>query len=202
MSSVDVMGQGLPVASAPARHRGVLLRQVRSEWRLVFRRKRNAAILVFLALIPVFIGIAVKVSTPRSGGDGPPFIFQVSGNGLFLVFTALAVALPVFLPLAVAIVGGDAVAGEASTGTLRYLLTVPVGRSRLLAVKAIGVLSYVAAAVAIIGLVGLVTGAILFGIHPVVLLSGDTVSVGNGLLRAVGGRETPSRYTEWTRLAH
>lgn len=186
MSSVDVMGQGLSVASAPTRHRGVLLRQVRSEWRLVFRRKRNAAILVFLALIPVFIGIAVKVSTPRSGGDGPPFIFQVSGNGLFLVFTALAVALPVFLPLAVAIVGGDAVAGEASTGTLRYLLTVPVGRSRLLAVKAIGVLSYVAAAVAIIGLVGLVTGAILFGIHPVVLLSGDTVSVGNGLLRAVG----------------
>ena len=135
MSSVDVMGQGLSVASAPTRHRGVLLRQVRSEWRLVFRRKRNAAILVFLALIPVFIGIAVKVSTPRSGGDGPPFIFQVSGNGLFLVFTALAVALPVFLPLAVAIVGGDAVAGEASTGTLRYLLTVPAvsdfGMSRL-----------------------------------------------------------------------
>jgi len=43
--------------------------------------------------------------------------------------------IPLFLPMAVAVVAGDAVSGEANTGTLRYLLTVPVGRTRLLAVK-------------------------------------------------------------------
>src|SRR5436190_4778454 len=184
MSSVDPVVHAQP-SEMPATVRGVLRRQVRSELRLVFRRRRNAAILFFLAFIPVFIGIAVKVSTPKSG-DGPPFIFQVSGNGLFLVFTALAVGLPVFLPLAVAIVAGDAVSGEAGTGTLRYLLTVPVARSRLLLVKAAGALAYVAAAVAVIGTVGLITAGVLFGIHPITLLSGDTVPTIDGMLRALG----------------
>jgi ABC-2 type transport system permease protein len=181
MASVEA-----PVAAqAVSRSGPVFTRQVRSELRLVFRRRRNAILLSLLSLIPIFIGIAVKVSTPKSG-DGPPFIFQVSGNGLFLVFTALAVGLPVFLPLAVAIVSGDSIAGEASSGTLRYLLTVPVARTRLLAVKATGVVAYAAAAVLTIALVGLITGGILFGLHHVVLLSGDTVSLGNGLLRALG----------------
>jgi ABC-2 type transport system permease protein len=164
---------------------GLLRRQLRSEFRLVFRRRRNAIVLGLLCVIPILIGVAVKVSTPK-GGDGPPFIFQVSDNGLFLMFTSLAVALPVFLPLAVSIVSGDAIAGEASSGTLRYLLTVPIARTRLLAVKAAGVFAYAAAAVVIVALVALVTGAILFGIRDVTLLSGDTVSIGSGLLRALG----------------
>ena len=43
--------------------------------------------------------------------------------------------LPLFLPLAVAVIAGDTIAGEANVGTLRYLLATPVQRSRLLAVK-------------------------------------------------------------------
>jgi ABC-2 type transport system permease protein len=182
MASVDVAAV---TPAMPARAHGVLARQLRSEFRLVFRRRRNAIVLALLSVLPIFIGIAVKVSTPRSG-DGPPFIFQVSDNGLFLVFTSLAVGLPVFLPLAVAIVSGDAISGEANSGTLRYLLTVPVARTRLLAIKAIGVLAYAGVAVVVIALVGLVTGAILFGLHNVTLLSGDTVSLGSGLIRALG----------------
>lgn len=170
-------------APLPARRvRGALGRQVASELLIVFRRRRNAILLVLLALVPVLVGVAVKVSTPRPG-QGPPFIGQVSGNGLFLTFTALTVCLPVFLPLAVAIVSGDAVSGEANAGTLRYLLTVPVGRGRLLVVKAIGVLTYVGAAVLVVALSGLVTGGVLFGLHRVTLLSGDTVPLTDGLGR-------------------
>lgn len=168
---------------SPAVYRGVLARQISSELRLVFGRRRNLAMLVLLTAIPIFIGIAVKVSAPK-GGDGPPFISQITGNGLFLAFTALAVCLPVFLPLAVAVVAGDAVAGEAGTGTLRYLLSIPVSRARLLAVKGVGVLAYLAAGVLIVAVVGMVTGLILFGSHGVTLLSGDTVSLGDGLIRA------------------
>lgn len=162
---------------------GIGLRQVRSEVSLVFGRRRNLAMLALLTAIPIFIGIAVKVSQPQ-GGDGPPFVSQLTGNGLFLAFTALAVCLPVFLPLAVAVIAGDAVAGEAGSGTLRYLLTVPVSRQRVLAVKAVGVLVFLAVAVLLVTVVGIVTGVILFGLHGVTLLSGDTVSVGNGLARA------------------
>jgi ABC-2 type transport system permease protein len=178
MSSADVLDR--PVA----RHRGVWRRQLGSELGLVFRRRRNVALLLLLSLVPLLIGIAVHVSAPE-GGEGPPFLGLVAGNGLFLVFTALSVCLPVLLPLGVAIVAGDAVAGEASAGTLRYLLTVPVPRARLLLVKAAGIVAYCAAAVLAVALVGLAAGAVLFGLHDMTLLSGDTVSLGNGLLRAL-----------------
>ena len=65
-----------------------------------------------------------SISRPRAG-DGPQFIGRVTGNGLFLVFTALTVSLPFFLPLIIGVVAGDSIAGEAGLGTLRYLLTVP-----------------------------------------------------------------------------
>ncbi len=159
-------------------------RQLQSELRLVFGRRRNLAMLVLLAAIPIFIGIAVKVSTPPPG-EGPPFVSQLTGNGLFLAFTALAICLPVFLPLAVAVVAGDAVAGEAGAGTLRYLLSIPVSRGRLLVVKTLGVLAYLVAAILLVTACGVLTGAALFGTHGVTLLSGDTVSVGNGLARAI-----------------
>lgn len=167
----------------PRPRRGSLRRLLVSEIGMVFRRRRNLALLALLAAAPVAIGIAVKVSAPHPGGDGPQFLGQVSSNGLFLVFTALTVTLPLLLPLLVGVVAGDAVAGEAGSGTLRYLLTVPVPRPRLLAAKAVGVVVYAAAAVAAVGVAGVVAGGLLFGLHPMTLLSGDTISLGLGLVR-------------------
>ena len=167
--------------------RGAGMRLLRSELRLVFGRRRNQVLLVALGMVPVVVGLAVRLSSdgPESG-EGPPFLSQVSSNGLFLVFTSLVVCLPLFLPLAVGIVSGDAVAGEASTGTLRYLLTVPVSRARLLLVKGAGAMAFAAAAVLSVSLVGLLVGALLFGLGNVTLLSGDTVGLAEGLMRALG----------------
>ena len=164
--------------------RGNFGRFLRSELALVFRRRRNQALLVVLAGPPVLIGVAVKISAPPPGA-GPDFLGQVTGNGLFLVYTALTVCLPLFLPLAVGVVAGDSVAGEANIGTLRYLLTLPVGRGRLLLIKALAVIAYSTTAILVVAVSGLITGAALFGIHPMTLLSGDTVSVASGLLRTV-----------------
>jgi len=186
MSSAEQVAE-LPSAMRRGPRRsvpGAFWRLYRSELRLVLGRRRNLALLVVLAAVPALIGTAVKISTPK-GGDGPEFLGQVTGNGLFLVFTALTVSLPLFLPLVIGVVSGDAIAGEAGSGTLRYLLTVPVTRGRLLAVKSLGVASYTALAVATVTVVGLLVGAALFGLHDVTLLSGDTVALGNGLLRTL-----------------
>ncbi|MEP7053745.1 MAG: ABC transporter permease [Actinomycetota bacterium] len=182
--SVDIAAP-VTIPTPAVRYRGVLARQLRAEFLIVFRRKRNIAMLVVLALVPILIGTAVYISAPRPG-EGPPLVSQIAGNGLFLAFAALTICLPVFLPLAVSVVAGDAVAGEASTGTLRYLLTVPVSRTRLFVIKSAGVLAYVAAAILLIVAVGAILGAVLFGIHGVTLLSGDTVSIGNGSARTAG----------------
>jgi ABC-2 type transport system permease protein len=170
---------------APKRYRGAFLRLYRGEMRLMLTRRRNWILLAVLAVVPIFIGIAVKVSNP-GGGDGPQFIGRITGNGLFLVFTALTVAIPFFLPLVIGVISGDSIAGEAGQGTLRYLLTVPVPRGRLLAVKTVAVATFTGLAVSLVAVIGLITGALLFGVHSLVLLSGDTVGVGNALLRTLG----------------
>jgi ABC-2 type transport system permease protein len=183
MSSADTVITSVRSNLAPQfRYRGAFRRLYLGEMRLLLRRRRNIGLLLVLAIVPLFIGVAVKISTPR-GGDGPQFIGQISGNGLFLVFTALTVSLPLFLPLVVGVVSGDSIAGEAGLGTLRYLLTVPVTRGRLLTVKTLGVASFTAIAVLVVTLVGLAAGGALFGLHSMTLLSGDTVSLGDGLLR-------------------
>jgi len=183
MSSVELR----PTTGArlgPVRQGGAFLRLYREEVVLILRRRRNQALLLVLAVVPLMIGIAVRLSTPR-GGDGPQFLGQITGNGLFLVFTALTVALPLFLPLVIGVVAGDSIAGEAGLGTLRYLLTLPVTRTRCLVSKTLAVASFTAIAVFTVAVVGLVTGAVLFGLRSVTLLSGDTVSLAGGLLRTL-----------------
>jgi ABC-2 type transport system permease protein len=156
-----------------------------SELATLFRRRRTIALLAALAAIPVLIAIAVRVTEGRREAGGPAFIGSITQNGLFVAFTALIVSIPAFLPLTVGVVAGDTIAGEASLGTLRYLLTAPIGRLRLLVVKFIGALAFVAAAVLTLVVFGVLIGAILFPIGPVTLLSGTTVGFWGFLGRAL-----------------
>lgn len=163
---------------------GALARLVGAELRLVLGRRRNQVLIGGLGLVPVLLGTVLFATEGSSlGSQGPGFIAQVTQNGLFLVVASLFMCLPFLLPLTVAIASGDAISGEAATGTLRYLLIVPVRRTSVLFAKAVGALTFVAVAVAVIALSGLVTGAIFFGLHDVVLLTGTTVPLSNGLLR-------------------
>ncbi|OJV58311.1 MAG: ABC transporter permease [Cellulomonas sp. 73-145] len=171
----------------PSPQRGATGRLVRSELRLVFGRRRNQVLLAGLAMVPLLIGLMIWLTQDTSTrGEGPGFIGRVSQNGLFLVVAALFLCLPFLLPLTVGIASGDSLAGEANAGTLRYLLVVPVARARLLAVKALGALAFVAAAVLAIAVVGLIVGAALFGVHDIALISGGSVPIGNSVLRVAG----------------
>ncbi len=161
-------------------------RLLRSELRLIFRRWRNLALLGVLAVLPIVLGIGLRVSTPHGGGGGGPgaaFFAQLAGNGVFLSFLALTILLTLVLPLAMAVVAGDSIAGEAGAGTLRYLLTVPAGRVRLLTVKYAAVVIFGLAACLLVAAVSLIMGVILFPVGPVTLLSGTTVPLAEGLLR-------------------
>jgi ABC-2 type transport system permease protein len=160
------------------------LRLFRSELRLVLRRRRNIALVAVLCCFPILIGLAVRLSAP-SNGDGPPFLSQVTDNGLFLVFTSLTVLLPFFLPLAVAVASGEAIAGEANIGTLRNLLVVPVSRTRLLLVKYAGSVVFAMLCTFAVAVVGVLVGLALFPHGAVTLLSGTTVSYGDALWRGL-----------------
>ena len=155
-----------------------------SELAIIFGRRRNLAGLAVLAAVPIIIAIAVKVST--ADGDaagGPRFIAAITENGLFVAFAALTLQLPLFLPLAVATISGDSVAGEANIGTLRYLLTIPAGRTRLLIIKYLAIVIFTCAAVLLIAVVGTLMGLALFGGGDVTLLSGTRIGFAAGLWR-------------------
>ncbi|MYW29574.1 ABC transporter permease [Streptomyces sp. SID2119] len=166
---------------------------LRSEITTTLRRHRTYALLAVLAAVPVLIGIAVRIETGGGGsgsgggpdgGGGPAFLTQVTNNGLFLVFAALAATLPVFLPMAVGVVAGDAIAGEASGGTLRYLLVAPAGRTRLLLAKYASVLTFCLVATFVVAASALAAGALLFPVGEVTTISGTRISFGEGLVRA------------------
>jgi ABC-2 type transport system permease protein len=190
MSTSSARLDAVPASSATAtpagaRTRPVIGRFLRSELALVFLRRRNLVLLAVLALIPVLIGTVIELSSSPSPGEGPQFLDRVTGNGLFLSLAALVAMLPLFLPLAVSVVAGDSVAGEANLGTLRSLLVAPVRRGRLLALKYIAVLAFCLAAVLVVAVAGAVTGLALFPVGRVTLLSGSTVPLAEALLRTL-----------------
>ncbi|MFF8882588.1 ABC transporter permease [Streptomyces flaveolus] len=168
---------------------------LRSELLITFRRWRTLALLGVLAAVPVLVGIAVKIETGDGssfggggrggGGEGPAFISQISNNGLFLVFTALAATLPFFLPMAIGVIAGDAVAGEASAGTLRYLLVAPAGRTRLLLTKYATVIAFCLAATLVVAVSALAVGALLFPLGDLTTISGTRITYAEGLGRAL-----------------
>ena len=84
-------------------------------------------------------------------------------NGALFPAAALGIVLPLFLPVAVAVIAGDSIAGEAPAGTLRYLLVRPVGRTRLLVAKLVAVLVFLLLAVLVVAATAYVLGTRLFG---------------------------------------
>ncbi len=188
MSTADIIAPSAgPLETRPPAPARAWLRLQRSELGLVFRRRRNLVLLAVVAAVPAVIGIALRLAgAPRGGdGEGPPFFSQITGNGLFLSFAALTVLLTLVLPLVVGVVAGDSVAGEAGYGTLRYLLTVPAGRTRLLIVKYVGIIAFALSATAVVTVAAVITGLALFPVGPMTLLSGTTVPLADGLLRLI-----------------
>lgn len=178
-------GGSAPVADASRPRGSGTLRLLGNELATQFRRWRTWAMLAALALIPILIGVAIRLVGGSSPGRGPAFLDQITNNGLFVGLAAMTVAIPLFLPLTVSVASGDAIAGEASHGTLRYLLIAPAGRARLLVVKYVSAAVFCVAATMTVVVVGTLVGLVLFPVGPVTLLTGAQVSVAEGLLRLV-----------------
>ncbi|MDJ0348220.1 ABC transporter permease [Cryobacterium sp. PH29-G1] len=184
MSSSEVVPPA--TATADSSRRGAGWDLLGSEISVLFRRRRTWAMLVAIALIPILLAVAVRLSSSTlAPGQGPPFLDRVAQNGLFVSFTAMVVAIPLFLPLTIGVVAGDTIAGEAGLGTLRYLLVAPAGRVRLLLVKYTGAALFCLVATLTLTVSGALIGAALFPVGPVTLLSGDTISVTESLLRSL-----------------
>ncbi|MGI8451604.1 MAG: ABC transporter permease [Streptosporangiaceae bacterium] len=157
------------------------------------RRPRTWVSLVLLCGLPVLVAVFVAVThLAPPPGQGPALLSAVLSSGSLYPAAALAIVLPIFLPVAVAVVAGDSIAGEAGSGTLRYLLARPVGRTRLLAAKLVALIVYTLSAVILIAVTAYFTGIALFGSHPVAATPGGLTTSNIAATSLSGSGLTPA----------
>ncbi|CAN5295955.1 ABC transporter permease [soil metagenome] len=137
---------------------------IRVELMKMVRTPRTWVTIAMLNALPIIVAILLAVTDigPRPG-TGPAFLSAVLTDGRLYPLAALAIVLPLFLPIAVAVVAGDSIAGEAQAGTLRYLLIRPVGRTQLLLAKLVSVIAFVLLTVVIVATTGYVMGRLFLG---------------------------------------
>ena len=128
------------------------------------RRLRTWVSIGLLCALPLIVAIFIAVThLAPPPGQGSAFLSAVLNDGQLYPAAALALVLPVFLPVAVAVMAGDSIAGEASAGTLRYLLARPVGRTRLLFAKLVTVIAFTLLAVIAVTVTAYATGVLILG---------------------------------------
>jgi ABC-2 type transport system permease protein len=137
---------------------------IKVELAKLFRRPRTWISMVLTCALPFMVAVFITIThLAPPPGQGSAFLSAVLQNGELYPAAALALVLPVFLPVAVAVVAGDSIAGEAAGGTLRYLLVRPVSRTRLLVAKLISVVAYVLLVVLAVTFTAYATGSFLLG---------------------------------------
>jgi ABC-2 type transport system permease protein len=177
----------LPVARTVTRTKAPIVRLLRAELRFMLRRPRTMIALGLAAVVPVIAGIGVALAS-TSAPNGPDQAIAgiaaiVADNGLILPVFVLLLSMTMLLPLVGTMWSADAIAGEAAAGGLRNLLLAPVGRPRLLAVKAFGVATLCLLAVTIMSVVGVISGMVILGGDGMLTVSGSTLPFGQSLGR-------------------
>ena len=153
-------------------------------------RRRTQLALGFMVLLPLIILLAFEFggdnSDDNGGGGFSSLVDLATSGGLNFTLFTLAVSAGFLLVVVVALFCGDTVASEASWGSLRYLLAIPVPRSRLLGIKLIVALLYSAAAILILAATALIIGTLRYGWHPLGSTIAAEIPPGEGVLRLLG----------------
>lgn len=150
---------------------------IRVELSKLLRNRRTWTTIALIDALPTLVGVLLAVTDlgPRPG-EGPAFLSAVLTDGTLFPLAALAIVLPLFLPIAVAVTAGEAVAGEAAAGTLRYVLVRPVGRLRLLVAKLVAAMAFVVITVLVVAATAYVVGITLLGDQSVTAVGSTSVS--------------------------
>ena len=138
----------------------------------IFKRPRTYIAFAVIALIIILIQVALKfggkeyVGLMMSGvGDNFEEIpTEIMLNGYLVCFIILNLLL-IHIPILVALVSGDAIAGEANMGTLRLLVSKPVSRVRLLIVKFTASVFYTLILLIWVAVLSLFLSILLFGVN-------------------------------------
>ena len=182
-----VVANGAAVGYSPTRTHTFASEFVR-QW----KRRRTQLALGFMVLLPLILLVAFEFGDDDDGsGGGGRGQFSalvdvaVAGGLNFALFTVF-VSSSFLLVVIFALFHGDTIASEASWGSLRYLLAIPVPRARLLGIKLSVALTYSLLSVALLIGTALALGTLRYGWHPLQSGVSADVPTGEGVLRLLG----------------
>lgn len=165
---------------------------VKQELYKIFRRPRTYISFGIIAAVTFIIEAALYA-------DGKTFIdfalasvteqFDIQGNIIngYLVTYIILQSLIVNIPLLVALVAGDAIAGEASMGTLRLLLSKPISRSKLIWAKFFASIVYTLLLLVWLAVISLGLSLLIFG-------TGDMINMKSDAMVMLLKNDVPWRY--------
>jgi ABC-2 type transport system permease protein len=148
----------------------------------VFRRSRTYISFAAIAAIVLLIQLAFYI-------DGQAYIgfmlqslndtFSVEGNMLngYLICFIVLQTLLIHVPLLIALVAGDMIAGEANMGTLRLLVSKPVSRTNLVITKFIASLCYTLVLLLWMALLSLVVSVMVFGVSDLIIFKSEMITI-------------------------
>ena len=170
---------------------------LRTECSKVVRRPRTYVALGFVMAIPIVVAFALWANPPDPG-DGDRFFTTATQTGLLFPAAMLRIMSRLVLVVVIGLFAGDAIAGEAGTGNLRYMLLRPIGRTRLLAVKLLITVALLVLATVALTAAATVAGGLAFGFEPISFqLFFVDQSVGN----LVGHIGMATAYVSWSLAA-
>jgi ABC-2 type transport system permease protein len=164
---------------------------LRTELRRQASRRRTQLALGFMVLLPLIILVAFQLDSGGDSGGGrneqfASLVNLATAGGLNFALFTIFVSASFLLVVVVALFCGDTVASEASWGSLRYLLAVPIPRGRLLGVKLVVSLAYCVLAMVLLLGTALAAGTLRYGWHPLRSTIAGEIAAGDALLRLLG----------------
>lgn len=148
----------------------------------IFSRSRTYISFAAIGAIVLLIQLAFYV-------DGDAYVqfmlqalndtFTINGkilNGYLICYIVLQTLL-IHVPLLIALVAGDMIAGEANMGTLRLLISKPISRSALIMSKFLASTIYTLLLLVWMALLSLVLSIIVFGISDLIIFKSELITI-------------------------
>lgn len=148
----------------------------------IFKRPRTYIAFIAIAAIVILIQLAFYV-------DGESYVqfmlqtlsdsFSVEGkilNGYLICYVILQTLL-IHVPLLIALIAGDMIAGEANMGTLRLLITKPISRRSLMFSKFLASVVYTLLLLVWMAFLSLLLSLLIFGVGDLMIFKSEQIVI-------------------------
>jgi ABC-2 type transport system permease protein len=155
---------------------------IRIELSKIFRKWRTYIGFLAIAILVPIIQIAMLVEGERSinfmtRNLQQSFVFVGNLLNGYLISYAILNALVVHIPFLITLVAGDLLAGEATAGTYRILVTRPISRFKIVLSKFLGGLIYTNLLVLFLAVMSLGIGLLVFGVGELIVIKNVNILI-------------------------